>query len=316
MFGGGGTDIKEYYSNHGGFLVSAAINKYVYVIINHHRNGDFHLVKSNREIVHSLQEVYHPIAREVINYLNMKGDFEILTVSDIPASSGLGTSSSFTVGIIKALCAYKKASLTNHEIAEIACKIERDILKEPGGKQDQYIAAFGGITWFEFKKDDAVIVSPLRIDHDSIEKLERGLLIFDIGETRSSGAIQGQVISNLKNRRNSYEYLHMVKELGYKAKEVFENNNIDEYGQIMHQHWNCKKGLSGAISNSKIDSLYEIGMSCGALGGKVIGAGGGGHIMFYNPSRREELIEKMKEQDLSQLNFRFEFGGSKVIINE
>jgi D-glycero-alpha-D-manno-heptose-7-phosphate kinase len=314
--GGGGTDIKEYYSDHGGFVISAAINKFVYVIINQHEDGDFHLIKSNREIVHSLQEVYHPIAKEVINYLDIKGDFEILTVSDIPASSGLGTSSSFTVGIIKALFAYKKVTVTNYEIAEIACKIERDILREPGGKQDQYIAAFGGITWFEFKKDDSVTVSPLRINHNSIEMLEKGLLIFNIGDTRSSSAIQGGVISKLKKGISSSEHLHMVKELGFKAKEIFENNNIDEYGQIMHQHWNYKKELSGAITNPKIDSLYEIGMSAGSLGGKVIGAGGGGYIMFYNQLRQEELIEKMNEQGLPELHFRFEFDGSKIIIHE
>lgn len=314
--GGGGTDLREYYSQHEGFLVSAAINKFIYVIINRYKEGGLHLVRSHREIVHSLQEVFHPIAREVMDYMDIDDDIEILTVTDIPSGSGLGTSSSFTVGLIKALSALKKKPVSNYELAEIACEIERERLKEPGGKQDQYIAAFGGITWFEFKSDGSVVVSPLRISYESINILENNLLIFNLGTSRSSSSIQSKVISNLKKEKVLTDHLHGAKELGYKTKEALEEALVDDYGGIMHQQWNLKKNLSSGVSNSLIDSLYDLGISCGSSGGKVIGAGGGGYIMFYNSTGQQELREAMTQKNLKELQFGFDFGGSRIVVDE
>lgn len=314
--GGGGTDLPSYYRGHEGFLVSAAIDKYVYVTVMRPFTPGIYLKYSQLEHVEQITNVKHPIIREAIGMLGFKTpQVEITTLADIPAGTGLGSSGSFTTALLKALYAHRKRHLHQEELAELACHIEIDRLGEPIGKQDQYIAAVGGITCFTFHKDDKVTAVPLRLNMDTLFDLEDNLLLFFTGFSRSAGNILKD--QNTRTRESDLEMLknlHYVKELGYRSKEALEAGNPRMFGELMHEHWEHKKRRSAGMSNPKIDDWYELGMRNGAIGGKLVGAGGGGFLMFY-ASDRNKLRHAMSAAGLEEVRFRFDFEGTKVVLS-
>ena len=312
--GGGGTDLPSYYRQHGGFLIAGAIDKYVYITI-HSRFADGFLLKySQLEDAPSVDDIRHPIIREAIRLAGVEvRNLEIASMADIPAGTGLGSSGSFTTALLKALHAHKKHLVHPHELAEEACHLEIDILGEPIGKQDQYIAAFGGLTCFEFGTDDSVKAWPLAISEETLFNLEDNLLLFFTGYSRSASSILKEQDDKSKVADNSVtENLHFIKELGLNSKDALEAGNLAEFGRLMNVHWEWKKKRSSGISNGKIDEWYACAMANGALGGKVIGAGGGGFLMFY-AGDKAKLRHAMREQGLKEVRFRFDFEGTRLV---
>ena len=314
--GGGGTDLSSYYRNNEGFLISAAIDKYVYVTVMRPFTEGIYLKYSQLEHVGQIVDVQHPIIREALDMLGFKTpQVEITTLADIPAGTGLGSSGSFTTALLKALYTHRKRHLHQEELAELACHIEIDRLGEPIGKQDQYIAAMGGITCFTFHKDDKVTAVPLDISMDTLLDLEDNLLLFFTGFSRSaSGILKDQQIRSQKNDEDMLNNLHYVKNLGYRSKESLENGDTTLFGELMHEHWEHKKRRSGGMSNPQIDAWYELGMHNGAIGGKLVGAGGGGFLMFMAQDR-SKLRSAMVAAGLEEVRFRFDFEGSKVVMS-
>ena len=313
--GGGGTDLPSYYRDHEGFLVSAAIDKYVYVTVMRPFTPGIFLKYSQLEHVDEIQDVRHPIIREALHILGFKTpQVEITTLADIPSGTGLGSSGSFTTALLKALYAHRKRHLHQEELAELACHIEIERLSEPIGKQDQYIAAFGGITCFTFNKDDKVNAAPLSISMDTLFDLEDNLLLFFTGFSRSAGDILKD--QNTRTKQNDSEMLnnlHFVKDLGYRSKAALESGDSALFGELMHEHWEHKKRRSGGMSNPKINEWYELGMKNGAIGGKLVGAGGGGFLMFY-ANERKKLRQTMAAAGLEEVRFRFDFEGTKLTM--
>jgi D-glycero-alpha-D-manno-heptose-7-phosphate kinase len=317
--GGGGTDVKDYYSEHGGYVVSAALNQYIYIVIHKHFEKNIRLCYSKREIVQSSDEVRHPVVHEAMKLFAIDGGgFEIISFADIPSDTGLGTSSSFTVGLITALAAYKRVKMTKYEIAEMACLIERELLQEAGGKQDQYIAAFGGITCMIFEPSGKVLVSPVQVSHASVESLEKNILLFYTGIRRNSPKVQQSLIRGVKKATQTLASLHDIKRLGVRTEEILRNGEIDRYGEILRDHWNAKQRLSDAVTNGRINRLYQLGMDHGAIGGKIIGAGGGGYMLFYCPAdeARQAVRRVMNEEGLEELLYRFDFTGATVLVGD
>lgn len=314
--GGGGTDLPSYYRENEGFLVSAAIDKYVYVTVMRPFTEGIYLKYSQLEHVQKIAEVKHPIIREALQMLGFRTpQVEITTLADIPSGTGLGSSGSFTTALLKALYTHRKRHLHQEELAELACHIEIDRLGEPIGKQDQYIAAVGGVTCFTFHKDDKVTAVPLGISMDTMFDLEDNLLLFFTGFARSaSGILKDQNVRSQKNDAEMLANLHYVKELGYRSKEALESGNTEQFGELMHEHWEHKKRRSGGMSNPKIDEWYELGMKNGAVGGKLVGAGGGGFLMFMAHDRNK-LRRTMAAAGLEEVRFRFDFEGSKVVMS-
>jgi D-glycero-alpha-D-manno-heptose-7-phosphate kinase len=312
--GGGGTDLPSYYKEHEGFLLSAAIDKYVYVTVMRPFTEGIFLKYSELENVKSVTEVKHPIIRETLALFDLKTpQIELTTLADIPSGTGLGSSGSFATALIKALYAHYKRRLSQEELAELACHIEINKLKEPIGKQDQYIAAVGGLTCFAFHKDDTVKCAALNIDTTTLHKLEDNLLLFFTGFSRSASVIlKDQHVRSQSNDIEMLNNLHYVKELGYRSKDALENGDTDLFGQLMHEHWENKKKRSGGMSNNQIDNWYKIALNNGAIGGKVVGAGGGGFLMFM-ADKPDRLRAAMKEQGLEEVRFKFDFEGTKII---
>ncbi len=314
--GGGGTDLPSYYRDHEGFLVSAAIDKYVYVTVMRPFTEGVYLKYSQLEHVEQIGDVKHPIIREALHMLGFKTpQVEITTLADIPAGTGLGSSGSFTTALLKALYTHRKRHLHQEELAELACHIEIDRLGEPIGKQDQYIAAVGGITCFTFHKDDKVTAVPLGLSMDTVFDLEDNLLLFFTGFSRSaSGILKDQQVRSQKNDADMLNNLHYVKDLGYQSKDALESGNTRLFGELMHEHWEHKKRRSGGMSNPRIDEWYELAMKNGAVGGKLVGAGGGGFLMFMAHDRNK-LRQTMAAAGLEEVRFRFDFEGSKVVMS-
>jgi D-glycero-alpha-D-manno-heptose-7-phosphate kinase len=313
--GGGGTDLPSYYRDHGGFLIAAAIDKYVFVTIMRPFSPGVYLKYSKLEHVDTIAGVEHPIIREALNLMAYdKPQIEITTLADIPAGTGLGSSGSFTTALLKGLYTFDRRHIQQADLAELACHVEIDRLGEPIGKQDQYAAAVGGITCFDFRKDDTVAATPLAVSVDTMFDLEDNLLLFFTGFSRSASHIlkdqnQRTKISDdimLKN-------LHYVKDLGLRSKTALEGGDLNGFGELMHEHWEHKKRRSGGMSNPRIDELYELGMRNGAVGGKLVGAGGGGFLMFY-ASDRNRLRHAMARAGLEEVRFRFDFEGTKVVL--
>lgn len=312
--GGGGTDLPSYYREHGGFLIAAAIDKYVYITLHKTFTQELILKYSQIERVENVSEISHPIIRECLKYLDMKDSYlELASMADIPAGTGLGSSGSFTAGLLKALHTYKKNFVHPHELAEQACHIELDVLGEPIGKQDQYIASYGGITCFEFNKDDSVHAYPLNISEETRFALEDNLLLFFTGYSRlASNILKEQDTRSKEKDIAMIQHLHVVKELGLKSKEALEKGNLHEFTALMNSHWDHKKQRSAQMSNTHIDDWYKIARKHGALGGKMIGAGGGGFLMFYVEDKIR-LRHKMSELGLKEVRFRFDFSGTQVV---
>jgi D-glycero-alpha-D-manno-heptose-7-phosphate kinase len=312
--GGGGTDLPSYSREHGGFVIAGAIDKYVYINI-HARFVDGFLLKySHLEEAASIDDIRHPIIRESLRLLDIRSrNLEITSMADIPAGTGLGSSGSFTTALLKALHAHKKNIVHPHQLAEEACRIELDILKEPIGKQDQYIAAYGGISCFEFRKDGSVTSSALAISEETLFNLEDNLLLFFTGYSRSASAILKE--QDDKSRQADAEItdnLHLMKELAHSTRQALERGDVFEFGRLMNVHWQHKKRRSHGMTNPKIDEWYECALSNGATGGKLIGAGGGGFLMFYAEDK-VRLRHAMREQGLKEVRFRFEFEGTRII---
>jgi D-glycero-alpha-D-manno-heptose-7-phosphate kinase len=313
--GGGGTDLPSYYREFGGFLIAAAIDKYVYVTVMRPFTEGIFLKYSQLERVKCVDEVQHPIIREAIRQLEFKTpQLEITTLADIPSGTGLGSSGSFTTALLKALYAHRRRLLLPGELAEMACDIEINKLGEPIGKQDQYIAAFGGITCFEFKSDDSVKAYPLPISMDTLFDLEDNLLLFFTGFSRSAREILVDQDSRSKKADpQMLQNLHQVKELGLRSKKALIEGKTQEFGALLHEHWEQKRKRSSGMSNPQVDEWYELAMKNGALGGKLVGAGGGGFFMFYAEDHKK-LRQAMTLAGLEEVRFQFDFDGTKVLI--
>jgi D-glycero-alpha-D-manno-heptose-7-phosphate kinase len=314
--GGGGTDLPSYYREHGGFLIAGAINKYVYVNVMRPFTEGIYLKYSHLEHVSKIDEVQHPIIREAIRMLGFKTpQVEITTLADIPSGTGLGSSGSFTTALLKALYVHRMRQIEPKKLAEVACEIEIDRLGEPIGKQDQYIAACGGLTCFTFHPDDRVDVEPLKISMQTKFDLEDNLLLFFTGFSRSAVSIlKDQNIRTKSSDKDMISNLHFVKELGLKSKAILEAGKTAEFGPLMHEHWEHKKRRSGGMSNSQIDQWYDLGMKNGAAGGKLVGAGGGGFLLFY-ANDRNKLRHAMAAAGLEEVRFAFDFEGTKVLFS-
>src|SRR5436190_12008361 len=313
--GGGGTDLPSYYREHTGFVISAAIDKYVYITLHDTFAQEVIVKYSKMEVVSSADEVKHPIVREALKLIQVgTPHLEITSMADIPAGTGLGSSGSFTTALLRALHTMKKNHISRQELAEQACHIELGLLGEPIGKQDQYIAAYGGLTCFQFLPNGHVEAAPLKVDSETLYNLEDNLLLFFTGYSRAAGTILKE--QDEKSRTSDKEMtdnLHFVKELGYQSQESLEIGDLHKFGELMNVHWEHKKKRSGGMSNTDIDRWYQLAMENGALGGKLIGAGGGGFLMFYAEDKTK-LRHALTQAGLREVRFRFDFEGTKIVI--
>ena len=313
--GGGGTDLPSYYRKYGGFLTAAAIDKYVYVTIMRPFTEGIFLKYSRLERCATIDEVEHPIIRECLRLVGFRTpQIEITTLADIPAGTGLGSSGSFTTALLKALFLHRRRLLLQQELAELACEIEINRLGRPIGKQDQYIAAYGGLTCFEFHPDDTVTATPLRVSPETLFDLEDHLLLFFTGFERGAA----EVLHDQQRRTEAddpemVENLHYIKELGLRSKAALEAGDTTAFGELMHEHWQYKRRRSSGMSNACIDEWYETGRRSGAIGGKLVGAGGGGFLLFYARDRNR-LREAMGRCGLEEVRFRFDFEGAKILL--
>ncbi len=313
--GGGGTDLPSYYRKHEGFLISAAIDKYVFVSVTRPFTPGIYLKYSRLENVQKIADVQHPIIRECLALVKCEPQIEITTLADIPAGTGLGSSGSFTTALLKALYAYKRHFLHPDELARLACHVEIDLLKEPIGKQDQYIAAFGGITCFTFSPDESVEAVPVKLGAGTILDLEDNLLLFFTGQHRSASSIlKDQDVRTRDSDSEMISNLHGIKDLAARSKKALEDGKCAVLGELMHEHWVSKKKRSDGITNPAIDEWYELGRNNGAIGGKVVGAGGGGFLLFYAQDRAR-LRKAMAKAGLDEVRFRFDFEGTKVLLS-
>lgn len=313
--GGGGTDLPSYYREHGGFLVAAAIDKFVYVTVMRPFTEGIYLKYSKLEHVDSINDVQHPIIREALHMLGFRTpQVEITTLADIPSGTGLGSSGSFTTALLKALYAHRRRLLHADELAELACDIEINRLGEPIGKQDQYIAAYGGLTCFTFNPDDTVDARPLKLGIDAMYELEDSLLLFFTGYSRSASSIlKDQKTRTEQSDDEMLRNLHYVKDLGLRSQQALEQGQLALFGELMHEHWEHKKCRSGGMSNPQIDEWYDLGRKNGAIGGKLVGAGGGGFLLFYAEDPKT-LRTAMAKAGLEEVRFRFDFEGTKVLF--
>jgi D-glycero-alpha-D-manno-heptose-7-phosphate kinase len=314
--GGGGTDLASYYAEHEGFLVAAAIDKYVYVTVMRPFSRGIYLKYSALEHVDRVEDIKHPIIREALALQEMATpQIEITTLADIPAGTGLGSSGSFTTALLKALYAHQRKAAHAQELAEMACEIEINRLGEPIGKQDQFISAFGGITCLTFHKNHRVAVQPLRLSRRTMLDLEDNLLLFFTGFSRAAGDIlRTQHVRSQARDADMLRNLDYVKGLGYRSQEALESGHLERFGDLMNEQWEHKKRRSGGVSNPQIDKWYSQAMSSGAIGGKLIGAGGGGFLMFY-AADRSRLRQTMTDAGLEEVRFRFDFEGTKVVLS-
>jgi D-glycero-alpha-D-manno-heptose-7-phosphate kinase len=313
--GGGGTDLPSYYREHGGFLIAAAIDKYVYVTVMRPFVEGIFLKYSKLEHVTTVDQVQHPIIREAIRALGFRTpQIEITTLADIPSGTGLGSSGSFITALLKALYAHRRRLLLPSELAQLACDIEINKLAEPIGKQDQYAAAYGGVTCFTFNPDDSVVACPLKTNMNVLFDLEDNLLLFFTGFARSAGSILAdQKVRSERSDPAMVRNLHYVKELGIRSREALERGQTAVFGELMDEHWEQKKKRSDGISNQQIDEWYELGRKNGAIGGKLVGAGGGGFLLFYSEDHRR-LRGAMAKAGLQEVRFSFDFEGTKTLI--
>lgn len=313
--GGGGTDLPSYYEQYGGFLVSAAIDKYVYVTVMRPFVPGIFLKYSQLEHVERIEDVQHRIIREALRELDFRTpQVEITTLADIPAGTGLGSSGSFTTALLKGLYAHRRRLLHPNELAELACDIEINRLGEPVGKQDQFIAAYGGVTCFTFHRDGRVEAEPLAMPMQSLFNLEDNLLLFFTGFSRSAGSILAdQKVRSEQGDTSMIGNLHDVKDLGLRSRDALLKGDLAGFGALMHEQWEQKKRRSGGMSNPQIDEWYALALKHGAIGGKLVGAGGGGFLLFYSENHRG-VRDAMMKAGLEEVRFRFDFEGTKVLL--
>jgi len=312
--GGGGTDLPSYYREFGGFVVSAAINKYAYVSANRSFFPGYILKYSELETVQTRAEIRHRLIREVLNVYDIQDPIEIVSIADVPAGTGLGSSGAFLVGLIHALHAFCRNPVGPKDLAQEAIEIEMNRLHEPVGKQDQYIAAYGGILCQEYHQDDTVSVYSLKMSESSIQDFRDSLMLFFVGTTRNASSIlvDQKTTSELRDRK-MLEGLHFIKQLGLEIRSVLEAGDISRFGKLMHEHWLHKRGRSRGMSSDRVDQLYELARSKGgATGGKLVGAGGSGFLLFQT-NDRPRLRRAMFEAGIVEMDFTFDFDGSIVI---
>ena len=317
--GGGGTDLKSYYSKHGGFLIAGAVDRYCTVLANRRFHDSIRLSYSQMEIRDNVADIEHRIFRAALEFIGIEKGIELHSTADVPAGCGLGTSSSFTVALLNALHAYKKDFVTQKQLAEEACHIEIDMLGEPIGKQDQYMAAFGGLTCLTFDKNGEVLVEPLRISQGALDQLESNTLLFFTGKQRNASDILSE--QDEKSKQDDPEMiqnLDQIKEIGLETRRYLEKGQLDMLGELLHVHWETKKKRSQKMSDPFMDECYEVARKNGALGGKLVGAGGGGFFMFYCSNYNHDkpkLAETMQKMGLRWERFHFDFDGVKILVN-
>jgi D-glycero-alpha-D-manno-heptose-7-phosphate kinase len=315
--GGGGTDLPSYSAQHGGFLVAAAIDKYIYVSANRRFYDSIRLAYSKTETVDSVDQIEHRIFREALRFSGIARGIELTSVADVPPNSGLGSSSTFTVALLNALHTFQNEFVSSEQLAVEACHIEIDVLKAPIGKQDQYIAAYGGVTAFTFNPDGSVEVERVSIRPEVLDELESNLLIFYSGVEREAASVLSQQGKSIQsNQDGAVERMHRIKQLGYDTRKILIDGNIDAYGELLHEHWTNKRKLASNMTDSVIDEHYEAARKAGAIGGKLMGAGGGGFFMFYTrPADRRQVYAALSARGLKPLRFRFEESGARVVAN-
>lgn len=314
--GGGGTDLPSYYERRGGFVISAAISKYMYVGINRTFADDYLIKYSELERRRSVGEIEHRIVRAVLERHEVEPGVELVSMADIPSGAGLGSSGAFTVGLLRAVYALKREHVTAGALAEEAAHIEIDVLGEPVGKQDQHIAAFGGLTCFDFAEDGRVAVSPLAIDQATLHDLEEHLLLFFTGYSRSAGeALGDQDARSSAGERAMLDNLDQTKQLGLEIRRELEAGNAGGFGALMNEHWEHKRERSAGISNDSIDRWYSAGIEAGASGGKLVGAGRGGFLLFYATEPRA-VRAAMEAEGLAETRFSFDLDGSVVLVRD
>ena len=314
--GGGGTDLPSYYEQFGGLVVSAAISKYIFISINRTFTPDYFLKYSALERVEQPTDIEHPIIREALLSHTVEPSVEIVSTADIPSGTGLGSSGAFTVGLLRTIYALRRDHVSAGDLAEEACRIEIDRLNRPVGKQDQYVAAFGGLNTYEFKPDGTVKVSPLAITTETFHDLEEHLLMFFTGYSRAADRVlEEQRSKSTAGDADMIDNLHFVKELGLRSKVALEQGDVEGFAALMHEHWEHKKKRSTSMSNTNIDRWYEIGRANGALGGKLVGAGAGGFLLFYTRDPRA-LRAAMKAEGLAEVRFTFDNDGSVVVVRD
>lgn len=315
--GGGGTDLPSFYREHGGFILGAAIDKYMFLNVNTPIVDDKIRVRyTNSELVDHVDEVQHTLAREAMQYFNISRGLEVVSIADIPSGTGLGSSSSYLVGLLNALHVLVQDQASPQKLAEEACHIELDILKKPIGKQDQFMAAFGGLTMLEIAQDGKVKVSRLNLGVELVEALEQNLILFYTHDIRDAATIlKKQDEATRRNDQTVVGSLREIKDIGVEICSAISKGNLRRFGELMDTHWESKKRLSAGITNPQIDAWYALAKRSGAIGGKISGAGGGGFLMFYCEEKKSQVREAMRKGGLRELNFRFDFEGSKVIFD-
>ncbi|MFH1586988.1 MAG: GHMP kinase [Candidatus Diapherotrites archaeon] len=312
-FCGGGTDIRDYYEKYGGAVTSTTIDKYMYIIVNERFDGDIRLGYSRTEIVDHVDKIKHPLLKEGMNAAGVTGKVEILSMADIPSKgSGLGGSSSFVVGLLNALHSFKGEFKSVNYLAEKACEIEIDLLKEPIGKQDQYASAFGGLNHIRFNENESVFVEPIICSKETKKKLFGNLMLFYTGMTSEARTVlKGQK----ENIGKNVEVLKKMKSLAVKSRDALLNNSLNDFGELLHENWELKKRLASNISNRTINDYYENAKKAGAVGGKLCGSGNGGFLLFYvEPENQDSVRDKLKS--LREEKFTFEPQGTKIIYVE
>lgn len=315
--GGGGTDLPGFYEKYGSFFISAAIDYYMYIAVKRRPIQGIRLAYSQIEEVQTIDEISHRIAKASLQYLkvDVKRGLEIVSIGDLPGGTGMGTSGSYAVGLINALHHLEKNAVPAHVLAEEACHVNMNILKDPSGKQDEYIASYGGIMCFEINKQGAVKTYPLELPYQTINDLQNNLLMFYTGISRSANQVLAkQKEATIKNDPKMIENLQKIQEIGFEVKEALEKNDVTLFGKLLHKHWLTKRERE-ATSTPQIDKWYDIAMKNGALGGKIMGAGGGGFFAFYCEDKKDKLRKALIAEGLDEVKFRFDFEGTKLIVN-
>jgi len=311
-FAGGGSDLPSFYRRHEGCVLSTTINKYMYISIHPTFNRDLTSVKYTKtECVENVRDLQHPIARQLMLDYGISG-VEIDSVADIPSGTGLSTSSAYTVGLIHALIAYKGKYASQEKIAERACRLEIDELGEPIGRQDQYGTAVGGLKFIRFLPDDSVKVEPVIISSRTKRMLDENLLLFYTGLTHSAGEILKGQNRNMESSREKFENMVRMTELAKEMRQSLFENDLKNFGRILDENWSLKRRMAGGVTNPAIDRYYEAAVKAGADGGKLLGAGGGGFLLFYCEKDRQPRLRSVLS-DLIELPFSMETGGTKVI---
>lgn len=314
--GGGGSDLPAYYQQFGGYVVSAAIDRYVYVAANQRFYDDIRLAYSQTEIVPDVASIKHPIFREALKLLGIERGIELVSVADVPSNTGLGSSSTFTVALLNALHAYRHDFVASQTLAEEACEIEMNRLGEPVGKQDQYIAAYGNVTALTIERDGSVSVEPVPVRDEVLDDLANSLVVFYSGVERQAKVVLEQQAANLRRAEPALADMHRIKELGHEVYRLLVKGDIDRYGEILHEHWLRKRGQASAMTDASLDEIYEDARRAGALGGKLMGAGGGGFFMFYvRPGERRKVWDTLSRRGLKPLRFHFERAGARIVTN-